>query len=132
LIRFCRRGRAGARVGGSRDCRPNARIVGVERESPRPFEQDGEHDPRLESGERRADAEVDVVGALRHPARDPAVREHVADRFDLGCDIQFHTRVTAATWDKGAQRWDIVTYWGDRAPAQFCIMATAAHQRPLS
>src|SRR3954465_12915993 len=34
---------------------------------------------------------------------------HVADRFDLRRDIQFETRVTAATWDEGAQRWDIVT-----------------------
>jgi len=49
---------------------------------------------------------------------------HVADRFDLRRDIQFDTRVTAATWDAGAQRWDIVTDRGDRVSARFCIMAT--------
>ncbi len=49
---------------------------------------------------------------------------HVADRFDLRRDIQFDTRVTAATWDEGAQRWDIVTDRGDRVSARFCIMAT--------
>ena len=49
---------------------------------------------------------------------------HVADRFDLRRDIQFETRVTAATWDEGAKRWDIVTDRGDRVSAQFCIMAT--------
>jgi cation diffusion facilitator CzcD-associated flavoprotein CzcO len=49
---------------------------------------------------------------------------HVADRFDLRRDIQFDTRVTAATWDAGAQRWDVVTDRGDRVSARFCIMAT--------
>jgi cation diffusion facilitator CzcD-associated flavoprotein CzcO len=49
---------------------------------------------------------------------------HVADRFDLRRDIQFETRVTAATWDEDAQRWDIVTDRGDRVSARFCIMAT--------
>src|SRR4030081_138471 len=34
---------------------------------------------------------------------------HVADRFDLRREIQFDTRVTAATWDEDAQRWDVVT-----------------------
>ncbi len=49
---------------------------------------------------------------------------HVAERFDLCRDIQFETRVTAATWDESAQRWDIATDRGDRVSAQFCIMAT--------
>jgi cyclohexanone monooxygenase len=49
---------------------------------------------------------------------------HVADRFDLRRDIQFDTRVTAATWDAAAQCWDIVTDHGDRVSARFCIMAT--------
>jgi cation diffusion facilitator CzcD-associated flavoprotein CzcO len=49
---------------------------------------------------------------------------HVADRFDLRRDIQFETRVTAATWNEDAQRWDIDTDQGDRVSAQFCIMAT--------
>jgi cation diffusion facilitator CzcD-associated flavoprotein CzcO len=49
---------------------------------------------------------------------------HVADRFDLRRDIQFETRVTAATWDDAAQRWHITTDRGDSVSAQFCIMAT--------
>ena len=50
--------------------------------------------------------------------------EHVADRFDLRRDIQFKTRVTAATFDEADNRWDIRTDRGDRVSARFCIMAT--------
>jgi cation diffusion facilitator CzcD-associated flavoprotein CzcO len=49
---------------------------------------------------------------------------HVADRFDLRRDIQFETRVTAATWDEEAQRWHLETDRGDSVSAQFCVMAT--------
>jgi cation diffusion facilitator CzcD-associated flavoprotein CzcO len=49
--------------------------------------------------------------------------DHVADRFDLRRDIHFETRVTAATWDEGAQRWRVTTDRGDQVSAQFCIMA---------
>src|SRR4051812_5303426 len=48
---------------------------------------------------------------------------HVADRFDLRRDIQFSTRVTAATYDEVSNRWTIATDTGDRVTAQFCIMA---------
>jgi cyclohexanone monooxygenase len=50
--------------------------------------------------------------------------DHVADRFDLRRDIQFGTRVTAATYDEAGKRWLIETDRGDRVSAQFCIMAT--------
>jgi cation diffusion facilitator CzcD-associated flavoprotein CzcO len=50
--------------------------------------------------------------------------EHVADRFDLRRDIRFDTRVTAAHFDDATRRWRIETDRGDRATAQFCIMAT--------
>jgi cation diffusion facilitator CzcD-associated flavoprotein CzcO len=49
--------------------------------------------------------------------------DHVADRFDLRRDIAFETRVTAATWDADAQRWQIETDRGDRGAARFLIMA---------
>jgi cyclohexanone monooxygenase len=49
---------------------------------------------------------------------------HVADRFDLRRDIQFETRVTAASFDEGQNRWMITTDRGDRVSAPFCIMAT--------
>src|SRR5262249_60356585 len=54
---------------------------------------------------------------------------HVADRFDLRRDIQFDTRVTAATWDAGARRWQIATDRGDLVSAQFCVMATGCLSR---
>ena len=49
---------------------------------------------------------------------------HVADRFELRRDIQFNTRVTAATFDEVTARWTIATDSGDRVTARFCIMAT--------
>jgi cation diffusion facilitator CzcD-associated flavoprotein CzcO len=49
--------------------------------------------------------------------------DHVAERFDLRRDIQLETRVTAATWDEAAQRWQIVTDRGDSVSARFCVMA---------
>jgi cation diffusion facilitator CzcD-associated flavoprotein CzcO len=50
--------------------------------------------------------------------------DHVADRFDLRRDIQLSTRVTAAVYDEGRDRWQIATDRGDRVSARFCIMAT--------
>ena len=50
--------------------------------------------------------------------------EHVADRFDLRRDIQFDTRVVAATFDEAAGRWDIETDDGAHLSAPFCVMAT--------
>jgi len=49
---------------------------------------------------------------------------HVADRFDLRRDIQFNTRVTAASYSDETQRWHVSTDRGDTIDAQFLIMAT--------
>jgi len=49
---------------------------------------------------------------------------HVADRFQLRDQIQFNTRVTAAHFNEGNQRWQVETAAGDRVSAQFLIMAT--------
>jgi cyclohexanone monooxygenase len=49
---------------------------------------------------------------------------HVADRFDLRRDIQFNTKVTAATFDEATRRWTIQTDGGAKVNAKFCIMAT--------
>src|SRR5690348_11899721 len=35
--------------------------------------------------------------------------EHVTGRFDLAKDIQFHTKVTAATFDESGNRWTVTT-----------------------
>jgi len=49
---------------------------------------------------------------------------HVADRFGLRHDIQFDTKVTAATFDEHENRWAIETDRGQRVSARFCVMAT--------
>ncbi|MCY3957923.1 MAG: NAD(P)/FAD-dependent oxidoreductase [Chloroflexi bacterium] len=49
--------------------------------------------------------------------------EHVADRFDLRRNIQFDTRVTAATFHEDANRWEITTDRGDRVTARYLITA---------
>lgn len=51
---------------------------------------------------------------------------HVADHFDLRRDIQFDTRVAAARFDAGANRWVVTTDGDERFEAQWCIMATGA------
>ena len=50
----------------------------------------------------------------------------VADRLDLRRDIQLSTSVTGATYDEGAQRWEIVTSSGERVRAQFMVCAVGA------
>jgi cation diffusion facilitator CzcD-associated flavoprotein CzcO len=56
--------------------------------------------------------------------------DHVADRFDLRRDIEFDTRVTAATWDDEAQRWTVTTDRGHEVSAQFCVMAVGCLSAP--
>src|SRR4051812_40221503 len=62
----------------------------------------------------------------RYPRQPEILRyiNHVADRFDLRRDIQFETRVTAASFDDATTRWTIATDQGDRVTARFCIMAS--------
>jgi len=55
---------------------------------------------------------------------------HVADRFDLRRDIQFDTRVTAASYDESSGRWAVATDQGELFDAQFCIMATGCLSTP--
>ncbi len=56
--------------------------------------------------------------------------QHVADRFDLRRDIQFHTRVTAARYDERAGRWTVETDRGDRLSARYFILATGILSAP--
>ena len=54
----------------------------------------------------------------RFPAQ-PEIERYlnfVADRFDLRKDIQFNTRVTAASYDEAAKRWSITTDQGRDLP----------------
>jgi len=66
-------------------------------------------------------------------ARQPEILayiNHVADRFDLRRDIQFETRVNAATFDEAAHIWHVETDRGDRVTARFCVMATGCLSSP--
>ena len=53
---------------------------------------------------------------------------HVADKFDLRRDIQFHSRVAAAHWQEEGRRWDVVLEDGNRHRSRFLITAVG----PLS
>jgi cation diffusion facilitator CzcD-associated flavoprotein CzcO len=61
--------------------------------------------------------------------------EHVADRFDLRRDIQLDTRVVAAAFDDGEDRWEIRTDRGDVVTARFFVTAvgclSAANVPPI-
>jgi cyclohexanone monooxygenase len=56
--------------------------------------------------------------------------DHVAERFDLRRDIQFNTKVTAASFDDAAKRWVIETDGGERLSAPYCVMATGCLSVP--
>ena len=55
-----------------------------------------------------------------------AYLEHVAERFDLNRDIQFRTRVTAATFDEATDTWTVTTDAGDSVTARYVITAVGA------
>lgn len=55
---------------------------------------------------------------------------HVADRFDLRRDVQFDTRVTAATFDESTGLWTVETGQGERCNARHVIMATGGLSVP--
>ncbi len=59
---------------------------------------------------------------------------HVADRFDIRRNIQFNTRVIAATFvaaeGKGPSYWIVETDDGKTQTARFCIMATGVLSVP--
>jgi cation diffusion facilitator CzcD-associated flavoprotein CzcO len=61
----------------------------------------------------------------RYPEQPEILRylNHVADRFDLRRDIQFGTRVTAATFDEQTNRWEVRTDQGDVVSARYLIAA---------
>jgi acetone monooxygenase len=57
---------------------------------------------------------------------------YVADRFDLRKDIQFETRVTAASYDEAAKRWTLTTDKGETLQAQYFITCTGMLSAPLT
>src|SRR5262245_13572577 len=54
----------------------------------------------------------------------------VADRYDLRRDIRFGTKVTSATWDETAERWQIATDNGAPVSCRHYIMATGCLSSP--
>ncbi len=55
---------------------------------------------------------------------------HVADRFDLRRDIQFHARVAAARWDEAGRHWDVTLEDGSRSRARFLVTAIGPLSAP--
>ncbi len=55
---------------------------------------------------------------------------HVADRFELRENIQFETRVRAASFDDVNACWRLETEAGEQISASFCIMATGCLSAP--
>jgi cation diffusion facilitator CzcD-associated flavoprotein CzcO/acetyl esterase/lipase len=56
--------------------------------------------------------------------------EHVADRHDLRRDIEFSTRVEAATWNEASARWEIRTDKGELVHCRFLVMAAGCLSVP--
>ena len=78
------------------------------------------------------DLEQEWEWTEKYPTQPEILRyiDHVADRYDLRRDITFGTRVTAATYDEGAQRWTVETDTGETIDTQFLIMATGCLSSP--
>ena len=70
----------------------------------------------------------------RFPAQPETERylNHVADRFDLRKDIQFSTRMTAASYDEAAKRWSITTDRGETFQTQYLISCSGMLSAPLA
>ena len=56
--------------------------------------------------------------------------QHVAERFDLRRDMEFHTRVASAHFDEGERRWAVTAEDGRSWEAQFVVMATGCLSMP--
>ncbi len=55
---------------------------------------------------------------------------HVADKFDLRRDIQFRSRVAAATWEEDTRSWNVTLQDGSRFRARFLITAIGPLSAP--
>lgn len=73
--------------------------------------------PELEQGWRWSEKFATQPEILRYAG-------HVADRFDLRRDIQFHTRITAASYDEACGQWEIRSDAGEEIRAGYFILAT--------
>ena len=55
---------------------------------------------------------------------------HVADKFDLRGDMQFRSRVTAATWEEDTRSWNVTLESGSRFRTRFLITAIGPLSAP--
>ena len=55
---------------------------------------------------------------------------HVADKFDLRRDIQFRSRVTAATWAEDTRSWSVTLQDGSQFRTRFLITAIGPLSAP--
>jgi cation diffusion facilitator CzcD-associated flavoprotein CzcO len=55
---------------------------------------------------------------------------HVADKFDLRSDMQFRSRVSAATWEEDTRSWNVTLEGGSRFRARFLITAIGPLSAP--
>ena len=54
----------------------------------------------------------------------------VAERYDLRRDIDFRTRVVAARWEPGEERWHLRTSTDERIRCRYYVMATGCLSQP--
>ncbi|MDO9298556.1 alpha/beta hydrolase fold domain-containing protein [Bradyrhizobium sp.] len=80
-------------------------------------------DPELESAWQWSEKYATQPEILRYLG-------FVADRHDLRRDIRFGTKITAATWDEAAERWQLATSSGATVSCRFYIMATGCLSAP--
>ena len=80
----------------------------------------------------RARGRVDVVGEVRHPARDPALRRSTSPTsYDLRTDIRFATRVDGGgVGRRRRRRGQITTGAGDTITCRWYVMATGCLSVP--
>jgi cation diffusion facilitator CzcD-associated flavoprotein CzcO len=77
--------------------------------------------------------EQDWDWAERYPAQPEVLRylRHVTDRFDLGKDIQFGTRVKSAIYDETTNSWNVTTEAGDTFTSTYLITASGVLSLPV-
>ncbi|MCP5397167.1 MAG: NAD(P)/FAD-dependent oxidoreductase [Sphingomonadaceae bacterium] len=80
-------------------------------------------DPELEAEWRWSERYAAQPEILRY-------LEHVEERFELAPLFTYNTRVTEATWDEAASRWNVTTDDGARWQVQHLILATGALSTP--
>ncbi|WP_291858059.1 alpha/beta hydrolase fold domain-containing protein [Bradyrhizobium sp.] len=80
-------------------------------------------DPELESAWQWSEKYATQSEILRYLG-------FVADRYDLRRDIRFGNRITAATWNEAAQRWQLATNSGTTVSCRYYIMATGCLSAP--